>query len=1066
MAADRHLLFGLLALQTGLIDQAALFAAFHAWTRDKARSLADHLTALGHLDAARRAAVEALVALHVEARAGDVEKSLAAVPAGRSTRESLARIADADIAASISHLGTASTQAGADADCTASYGIGTAHTDGLRYRVLRPHASGGLGAVFVALDTELHREVALKQMLDQHADDPVSRHRFVVEAEITGGLEHPGIAPVYGLGTYSDGRPFYAMRFIRGDSLKAAIDRYHGEPDRASAVSRSGSRASKTRGSNASPLAFRQLLRRFIDVCNAVDYAHSRGVVHRDIKPANVVLGNHGETLVLDWGLAKATGKSDHAAGERTLLPSSAASSVTLGGSALGTPSYMSPEQAIGDIEHLGPRSDIYSLGATLYCLLTGHAPFEGSDVGKILRAVESGDFRSPRALDPTIDPPLEAVCLKAMALRPDDRYATPKALADDAERWIADEPVSAWREPLSRRARRWARRNKSLVTAASAAVLMALAGLAVVLGVQARANSRLQAKNQALSIAQQEIAAERDTVRAINTFLVDDLLAPANPENNPVQGKVTVLEILDRAAERVAGRFNRQPQVEAAIRLTIATTYRALGEYPKAEPHLRAAVESRRVRLGPDHPETIIALDALASLFQDQGRLDQAEPLFRQCLESRRRTRGPEHSDSLQSLNNLALVLQQRGGSSQAETLFRQCLDGYRRALGPEHDETLVAMQNLGNLYSEMGRNTEAEPLLAEAYATSGRTRGPDYPVTLTMLNNLATVNQKLGRLDEAEALFRRLLARRRHVLGERHHHTLLAMNNLALLLSQRGKEQEAEPLLWEAVKIGRDTLGEEHPATLTALNNFGTILLARGKLAEAERVFVDCRNTNRRLFGIDSNDTLTAMNNLARVKQERGALAEAKDLFQLTVETRRRVLGREHPSALLTASNLGNVLLERGEVRDAERLLSETVAAQRKAHAPGHPDLAASLRGLGLALTRSGNPRDAEPLLRESLEIRRRTLSAGDRRISLAETALGECLVAQQRFAEAEPLLVQSALGLLADPAATPIRRREAIMPTISLYDSWRRSADAAAWRLKLLDADFPVDAFEALQ
>jgi hypothetical protein len=232
---SRDLLFGLLALQIGLIDQGGLFAAFAAWTRDKMRPLADHLVARGDLDAEQRAGVEAMVALHLKKHGGDAERSLAAIPAGRSTRESLARLGDADIEASLARLGPASTQAGDDADRTASYAVGDATSDGQRFRVLRPHARGGLGAVFVALDTELHREVALKQILDTHADDPVSRQRFLVEAEVTGGLEHPGIAPVYGLGSYGDGRPYYAMRFIRGDSLKEAIERFHAaksvEPD-------------------------------------------------------------------------------------------------------------------------------------------------------------------------------------------------------------------------------------------------------------------------------------------------------------------------------------------------------------------------------------------------------------------------------------------------------------------------------------------------------------------------------------------------------------------------------------------------------------------------------------------------------------------------------------------------------------------------------------------------------------------------------------------------------------------------------------------------------------------
>ena len=168
-------------------------------------------------------------------------------------------------------------------------------------------------------------------------------------------------------------------------------------------------------------------------------------MLHRDIKPANIILGNHGETLVVDWGLAKATGKGDPAAGERTMMPRSASGSAeTLPGSAMGTPAYMSPEQARGEIDQLGPRSDVYSLGATLYCLLTGEPPGPGRGSGSILRAVHNGKFPPPRELDPTIDRTLEAVCLKAMALEPGDRYASPRALADDIERWMADDPVSA----------------------------------------------------------------------------------------------------------------------------------------------------------------------------------------------------------------------------------------------------------------------------------------------------------------------------------------------------------------------------------------------------------------------------------------------------------------------------------------------------------------------------------------------------------------------------------------------------------------------------------------------
>ena len=229
--ADRHLLLGLLALQNGLIQPAQLVAAFHAWTGDKSRSLVEHLMALGHLSDNQRSVIEALAALHLDAHGGDVEKSLAAVSVGNSTLESLTKLGGQEIERLLGHLGSGSggtvDSGRATADDTPSYSVGTTTAQGQRFRVLRPHARGGLGAVFVAIDTELNREVAVKEILDNHSDDPLSATRFLVEAEITGGLEHPGIVPVYGLGTYGDGRPYYAMRFIRGDSLKQAVDRFH-----------------------------------------------------------------------------------------------------------------------------------------------------------------------------------------------------------------------------------------------------------------------------------------------------------------------------------------------------------------------------------------------------------------------------------------------------------------------------------------------------------------------------------------------------------------------------------------------------------------------------------------------------------------------------------------------------------------------------------------------------------------------------------------------------------------------------------------------------------------------
>ncbi len=329
-----------------------------------------------------------------------------------------------------------------------------------RFHILRPLAEGGLGIVSVAYDSELHREVALKEIQRRLAFQPESRTRFLHEAEITGGLEHPGIVPVYSLGWYPDGRPYYAMRLIEGTSLKQSITNFHqiGACD-----------------PGARTLTLRRLLDRFRDVCEALAYAHSRGVVHRDVKPHNIMVGRFGEALLVDWGLAKAMGQLDStsAAGSRLLKPvDSNGTAETVAGLAMGTPAYMSPEQAGGVTGRLGPASDVYGLGATLYHLLTGRAPFDG-DIREVVDKVRRGDFPRPRSVRRDIPRSLEAVCLKAMALLPEDRYSSAGALADDLERWLADEPVLAWREPLWVRAWRWVKRHRTPVIAASSAVVL-----------------------------------------------------------------------------------------------------------------------------------------------------------------------------------------------------------------------------------------------------------------------------------------------------------------------------------------------------------------------------------------------------------------------------------------------------------------------------------------------------------------------------------------------------------------------------------------------------------------
>jgi serine/threonine-protein kinase len=464
MSADRNLVFGILALQMDFISRDALIHAMHAWVLYKHKPLGQILLEQGALREDTHPLLEAMVQKHLELHGGDAQKSLEAVISVGSVRQQLQLVADPEVQASLAHVSAQKEEA---VPCsTTDYSAGTPTSSGLRFRVLRPHAKGGLGEVFVANDEELHREVALKEIQAPYSNDPHSRSRFLLEAEITGGLEHPGIVPVYGLGSYPDGRPFYAMRLIKGDTLHDAIQRFH-----------------RDEGPRRDPgerwLALRGLLRRFVDVCNAVAYAHARGVLHRDLKPSNAILGGYGETLVVDWGLAKPTGRRVEEGGgaEETLRPASASgAALTQVGSVLGTPAYMSPEQAAGKLDELGPTSDIYSLGAMLYCLLTGKAPFDGGrDMGGVLDKVKKGEIAPPRRVKRDVPQALEAVCLKAMALRPEDRYPSARALAGDVEKWLADEPVSAWREPLQLRAGRWARRHQAGVAACTAGLLVAV---------------------------------------------------------------------------------------------------------------------------------------------------------------------------------------------------------------------------------------------------------------------------------------------------------------------------------------------------------------------------------------------------------------------------------------------------------------------------------------------------------------------------------------------------------------------------------------------------------------
>jgi WD40 repeat protein/serine/threonine protein kinase len=540
--ADRQILFGLVAIRLKLVTLSQVTRALSDWSTNGEVSLARLLIERRQLDLASGALVESAVEHHVTMAGGDAASSLESfsgsddlealrhvlertIKPGPAMEKTVARGEGPAVAAQKSGNGRSKPREVTHIDLESDErSHGTLIYDGVSgsgatFEVLRPLARGGLGEVFVARDGRLNREVALKLIEESQAADSQSRARFLLEAEITGGLEHPGIVPVYALGENSDGRLFYAMRLVRGETLKERIRKFHN----AGSIGRQ-------------PVAFRQMLNHFVRICDIVAYAHSRGVLHRDLKPSNVMLGKFGETLVVDWGLAKSiepSAESPATVHDEVKLRPISGSSVkgTMHGVTLGTPQYMSPEQALGQLDRVARVSDVYSLGATLYCILTGAPPLaEINDVGAVLSRVALGDIAAPQSLKSDVPPTLNAICCKAMAVRQEDRYQSVRALETDIESWLADEPVQGVAEPLARRLTTWERKHRTFLRG-SAMALVAVALVSVLAAIfvntaRQRAEEGRQRADEQSRIAEtrkQEADRQSDALRRFSTRLTLD---------------------------------------------------------------------------------------------------------------------------------------------------------------------------------------------------------------------------------------------------------------------------------------------------------------------------------------------------------------------------------------------------------------------------------------------------------------------------------------------------------------------------------------------------------------
>jgi tetratricopeptide (TPR) repeat protein/tRNA A-37 threonylcarbamoyl transferase component Bud32 len=949
---------------------------------------------------------------------------------------------DSDQQATLTHLGggTAGDATGTGQAGHATPGAaGTATATG-RFRVLRPHARGGLGVVSVALDEELHREVALKQILERQADNPTSRRRFLLEAEITGGLEHPGIVPVYGLGADAEGRPYYAMRFIQGDTLGDAIARFHAD---VSLKTDPGRRA----------LALQKLLRRFLDVCNAIDYAHARGVLHRDIKPANVIVGRHGETLVVDWGLAKVRGQADAVPSEERPLRTTLSSgdTGTLAGSTLGTPAYMSPEQAKGDIEGLGAASDVYSLGATLYCLLTGRAPFEQADLTAVLRAVRRGEFPLPRRIDPSLDQALEAVCLKAMALAPENRYASARALAEDVEGFMADEPVTAWREPFARRVRRWTRRNRTAMTAAAVTAAAAVVGLATVAGVQTRANNKLTRSQAETQRALRQSEESRKQEEAVSEFLVQTFRSP-DPSRNGRD--VKVIDLLDGASERIDREFAGSQATRGSLRDALGRTYQGLGMFDRAvDLHTRARADLE-ASLGPENPRTLSSRSNLADSYQSAGRIAEAIALHESTLKLFESTLGPDHPETLQCRNDLGSDYWQAGDIPRATALYEETLKRREMTLGPEHPDTLQSRQNLAIAYSG-SRPSEAIPMFVELLGIQEKTLGPNHPFTLETRNDLANVYRTTGRLSEATALDEETLRRREAHLGPDHPETLSSRGNLALDYSDAGRFAEAMALDQEILRRREAKLGPDHPETLISRINLAEAYRDAGRSREAIALNQTTLERLKASLGPDHPNTLICMSNMAASYLQGGRTAEAIALLGSTLKACEAKLGPSDAVTLWNRDNLATADESLGRWTDAERLRSDTLARRRTTEKPDGPFVAGDLTALGRNLLAQSRWAEAEPLLRQSLAIREQAAADSWERYETM-SLLGGALSGQKHYVEAEPLLLPGYEGMKEREAKMPVperfRVREAVTRVIRLYEGWGKPDKATEWKGKL--------------
>jgi serine/threonine-protein kinase len=978
---DRDALFGVIALELGFVTRDDITAARRARKAAPEESLGHALLGLNCLGGDEYALLDALVQKHLQRHGDDPRQSLAALRVSGMTECDPAAVAEeTDDSVATDPGGRRKPRPRDNAPSTISvapdaYATSVPESDGPavptpppRFRILRHHASGGLGRVMVAFDEELNREVALKEIHARYAHIADSRSRFLLEAEVTGRLEHPGIVPVYGLGRYADGLPYYAMRFIQGESLKTAIQTFFD-----TRFADAGQRA----------LALRHLLGVFVAVCQAVRYAHSRGIVHRDLKPENVMLGKFGETLVVDWGLAKsvppmpaglgpAAAAPDDKPAERSAegplhLEPDGAPLVTRAGTVLGTPGYMSPEQADGLLGEVGPASDVYSLGATLYTILTGKAPMTATDLAGALAGGGRGSFPPPRAVDRRVPRALEAVCLKAMALVPRERYPGARELAEDVERWLAYEPVTAYRESPPERLARWVRKHPARVAGLTAAALMGAAGLLAVVLVVGNSNRELADANRRESAARRQAdAGFREAQAAVNEFFTE---ISDNKELLKKQPGTQALrrQLLAKARDYYEG-FLRERGDDSTVRSEAAAAHYRLGEItnsldpgsPKAVSQYEraAAILEPLLREGPRDPDAILLQ---AKLYIGMGTTLSRADRFDEGLASYEKSRSLLED----------LTAERPGVADYAHQLART-FGGIAYIQGRAHrgQEAMAANARAATIGEGLVKEHPDVPEYAERLAMTYLNMGSDwkaagdYKEAVRFASRSQAVAERLVAKYPGVAQYGQVLVYATNNLG--HYQTALGQIEDALSTLTRGTES--------AERLVRENPGVPDYANIVGFMFFnrGSLQLQHGDAKAARASLSRAQEIIGRL-----TEEYPALhqyaNTLSRILEDLGwadyALGKEEDAaaaFSRSLAIRERLV-REDPKTIDPASDAARVLADCPVVRIRDLSRATALARQcleREPNAPGH------LLALGMARYRAGDAREAAEALEKAVQ------------------------------------------------------------------------------------------------